>query len=119
MIEAGTECINRFPEIHVYVSIDVPVYVFIDTRVYAHIDKYVYGGIDISVYEIIDILVYEFIYIQCRWQLTNKHESGPQGYAPEVIKKPPKITSAKVENSLWTGFKTDDISEVMEGRSEP
>ena len=37
MIEAGTECINRFPEIHVYVSIDM-IDVSIDISVYAIID---------------------------------------------------------------------------------
>jgi hypothetical protein len=102
VIEAGTECINRFPEIHVYVSIDVPVYVFIDTRVYAHIDKYVYVTIDISVYVIIDILVYEIIYIQCRWQLTNKHESGPQGYGPGDAGNSPQSLSARL------GFAPED-----------
>jgi hypothetical protein len=37
VIEAGTECINRFPKSHVYVSIDVLVYVLIDTDVYEFI----------------------------------------------------------------------------------
>ena len=57
-------------------------------------------------------------YIHTRSLATrSKHESGPQGHAPEVIEKPPKITSAKVEiNSLWTGSKTDDISEVIDGK---
>ena len=93
MIEAGTECIDRFPEIHVYVSIDVLVY-FVDTIVYVSID----------------IDVYEVIYIQGRWQLTSKHEPGPQGHGSKDTRKRQKTQSSRVNLALWTIPKADRTS---------
>ena len=93
MIEAGTECIDRFPEIHVYVSIDVLVY---------FVDMIVYGSIDID--------VYDGIYIQGRWQLTSRHEPGPQGHGSKDTRKRPKTQSSRVNLAVWTIPKADRTS---------
>jgi hypothetical protein len=93
VIEAGTECIDPFPEIHVYVSIDVLVY---------FVDMIVYGSIDSDVYEV--------IYIQGRWQLTSKHEPGPQGHGSKDTGKRPKNQSPRVNLALGTIPKADRTS---------
>ena len=81
------------------------LYMFIDKRVYVHIDTS-YMDID-SAY---DIDVYEIIYIQGRWQLTSKHESGPQGHGPEDTRKRPQTQSARVNLALWTIPRADRTS---------
>ena len=58
----------------------------------------------------IDIDVYEVIYIQGRWQLTSKHEPGPQGHGSKDTRKRQKNQSPRVNLSMWTIPKADRTS---------